>query len=38
MGRGEALRYWFHTHQEIIWAVGLGAVVALVAGAFAGLI
>jgi len=32
------MRYWVHTHQEIIWAVGLGAVMAFLAGAFAGLI
>ena len=38
VGRREAMRYWVHTHQEIIWAVGLGAVMAFLAGAFAGLI
>jgi hypothetical protein len=38
VGRAQAVRHWIHIHQDVMWAVGLGAVVALVAGAFAGLI
>jgi hypothetical protein len=38
VSRSQAVRHWIHIHQDVMWAVGLGAVVALVAGAFAGLI
>jgi len=38
VSRAQAVRHWIHIHQDVMWAVGLGAVVALVAGAFAGLI
>ena len=38
VSRAQAVRHWIYIHQDVMWAVGLGAVVALVAGAFAGLI
>ena len=38
VSRARSVRHWIHIHQDVMWAVGLGAVVALVAGAFAGLI
>ena len=38
VSRSQAVRHWVYVHQDVMWAVGLGAVVALVAGAFAGLI
>ena len=38
VSRSQAVRHWVYLHQDVMWAVGLGAVVALVAGAFAGLI
>jgi hypothetical protein len=38
VSRSQAVRHWIFVHQDVMWAVGLGAVVALVAGAFAGLI
>jgi anionic cell wall polymer biosynthesis LytR-Cps2A-Psr (LCP) family protein len=38
VSRSQAARRWIYLHQDVMWAVGLGAVVALVAGAFAGLI
>jgi len=38
VSRAQAVRHWIYVHQDVMWAVGLGAVVALVAGAFAGLI